>query len=314
MWAAVAPGAEPEGVPVRVRLWHPVRASADEIAGWRRQVVEAELRQPFKQAFREVYLLTPAEEQTGGYSNRFAGHIVQCQQLYALFKARGWQANYLCNHDGGYEGDARAEFGAGQWRVWFHHEPAEDDFHYSPDLAATDQLWFERRDGRRWQRAGVGEIPPEVFSEAMRDVDLFVAVTSIAADPTWSDRGEERHGAYWQRAATEHLTASAEVRREALERVLPRLKLAKHCKLEGRYLVARGELATYRINLGSANVLMEPSGHYLCIVKARSSGAGKVFLPFEDERLSLILSKAAMLAADTKITDPSILTQIRRNS
>ncbi len=59
---------------------------------------------------------------------------------------------------------------------------------------------------------------------------------------------------------------------------------------------------------------MEPSGHYLCIVKARSSGAGKVFLPFEDERLSLILSKAAMLAADTKITDPSILTQIRRNS
>jgi Domain of unknown function (DUF4132) len=313
-WAAVAPGAEPEGVPVRVRLWHPVRASADGIAGWRRHVVTAELRQPFKQAFREVYPLTPAEEQTGGYSNRFAGHIVHYQQLYALFRERGWQAACLSNHDGGHEGDARAEFGEGQWRVWFHHQPAEGDFHDSPDLATTDQVRFERRDGRRWRRAGLAEVPPEVFSEAMRDVDLFVAVTSIAADPTWSDRGEEGHGAYWRRAATEHLTASAEVRREALERVLPRLKLAKHCKLEGRYLVVSGELATYRIHLGSANVLMEPSGHYLCIVQARGGGAEKVFLPFEDERLSLILSKAAMLAADAKITDPSILTQISGNS
>jgi hypothetical protein len=59
---------------------------------------------------------------------------------------------------------------------------------------------------------------------------------------------------------------------------------------------------------------MEPSGGYLCIVQARSSGPAKVFLPFEDERLSLILSKAALLAADTKISDPSILAQIRRNS
>ena len=29
------------------------------------------------------------------------------------------------------------------------------------------------------------EIPPIVFSEAMRDVDLFVGVTSIGADTNW---------------------------------------------------------------------------------------------------------------------------------
>ena len=313
-WAAVAPGTEPETEPLRVRLWQPVRASADETARWREHLVTAELRQPFKQAFREVYLLTPAEEATEGYSNRFAGHIVRYQQLYALLKERGWQANYLSRHDGGYEGDARAEFDEGQWRVRFHHEPAEDDFRHSPELAATDQVRFERRHGRQWRAALLAEVSPQVFSEAMRDVDLFVAVTSIAADPTWSDRGRERHTAYWQRAAFEHFPASAEVRREALERILPRLRLAKHCTLEGRYLVVRGALATYRIHLGSANVLMEPSGGYLCIVQARSSGPAKVFLPFEDERLSLILSKAALLAADTKISDPSILAQIRRNS
>jgi hypothetical protein len=146
----------------------------------------------------------------------------------------------------------------------------------------------------------------------MRDIDLFVSVTSIAADPTWADRGENRHAVYWQSAGFGGLTATAQVRGEALERILPRLRIANRCSLEGRFLVVRGELATYRIHLGSANILMEPSGAYLCVVPARKATAGKVFLPFEDERLSLILSKAFLLADDARITDPSILGQIRR--
>ncbi|WP_159006915.1 hypothetical protein [Streptomyces sp. NRRL S-813] len=59
---------------------------------------------------------------------------------------------------------------------------------------------------------------------------------------------------------------------------------------------------------------MEPDGSYLCIVPARASSDGKVFLPFEDDRLSLILSKAFLLATDTKITDESILMQIKRGA
>ncbi|MGW2519827.1 DUF7737 domain-containing protein [Streptomyces sp. NPDC001617] len=47
-----------------------------------------------------------------------------------------------------------------------------------------------------------------------------------------------------------------------------------------------------------------------CASGSRSNG--KVFLPFEDDRLSLILSKAFLLAADTEITDESILMQIKR--
>ncbi|MFJ9148172.1 hypothetical protein ACIRP7_08860 [Streptomyces sp. NPDC102270] len=39
-----------------------------------------------------------------------------------------------------------------------------------------------------------------------------------------------------------------------------------------------------------------------------------MFLPFEDERPSLILSKAFLLAADTKITDETILHQIKRGA
>ncbi|MFD8725585.1 DUF4132 domain-containing protein [Streptomyces sp. NPDC059629] len=314
-WRATAPMTEPPGRPERVRLWHPIRAQADDIRAWRERLVAERLRQPFKQAFREIYLLTPAEEETGVYSNRFAAHIVHYRQLYALFKERGWQANFLGRHDGGYDGKARAEFGDGEWRACFHHEPAaDDDGGYAPEHAATDQVRFERRDGRRWREAPLADVPPQVFSEAMRDVDLFVGVTSIAADPDWTDRGEDRYAAYWRTATFGALTASAEVRREALARILPRLKIADRCTLDGRFLLVRGDLRTYKIHLGSANILMEPDDAYLCIVPARRPGDGKVFLPFEDERLALILSKAFLLAADTKITDNTILRQIRRGA
>lgn len=85
----------------------------------------------------------------------------------------------------------------------------------------------------------------------------------------------------------------------------------------------RGDLRTYKIHLGSGNILMEPNDQYLCIVPGRGSGGtaggasetatGQLFLPFEgDTVLAIILSKAFLLAEDTKITDPSITRQIGR--
>ena len=75
--------------------------------------------------------------------------------------------------------------------------------------------------------------------------------------------------------------------------------------------MVRGDLRTYRIHLGSGNILMAPDDQYLCIVAARDGRAGKLFLPFDDDPvLSVILSKAFLLADDTKITDPSITRQI----
>jgi hypothetical protein len=148
----------------------------------------------------------------------------------------------------------------------------------------------------------------------MRDVDLFVGVTSIAADPDWTDRGDDPYHRYWHTTTFGELTESAHSRRDALARILPRTKIADRCALDGRYLVVRGDLRTYRIHLGSSNILMEPDDSYLCIVRdvAKNKAADKVFLPFEDGRLSLILSKAFLLADDTAITDRTILTQIRR--
>jgi hypothetical protein len=316
-WRAVLPAIDelPDAPgDASVRLWHPLRSAPDTVRAWRDRLVEATVRQPFKQAFREIYRLTPAEEETRVYSLRYAAHLVHYHRMFALFRARGWQARRLGPWGDGDGEDAVRVLGAGEWRAGFSHTYAS--WADGDGVASTDRVRFERRTDGTWRYAPLAEVPPLVFSEAMRDVDLFVGVTSIAADPDWTEDGPGR--AYWQRAGFAELTESAEARRDALERILPRLRIADRCTLDGRFLVVRGDLGTYRIHLGSANILMEPAHTYLCIVPARGKTGGqvggKVFLPFEDDRLSLILSKAVLLAADTDITDPSILAQIERGA
>ncbi|MEU7924452.1 DUF4132 domain-containing protein [Micromonospora sp. NPDC049107] len=296
-----------------VRLWHPARADTAEVLAWRAHLVAAGLTQPFKQAFREVYLRTPAEEKTETYSNRFAAHILRYRQANALLRARGWQAGYLGTWDGGYDSEATKVFGGGAWQASFHHALVDDPHERRHDVeyCSTDQVRFARHDGKTWQPARIIDVPPLVFTEAMRDVDLFVGVTSIATDPQWADRGEDRFSVYWHRTAVAELTPSAQVRRDALARLLPRMAIADRVDLTERYLRVRGNLRAYRIHLGSGNIMMEPDDRYLCIVAARTQ-TGRLHLPFDDDpMLATILSKAIMLAADDRITDPTVLSQLR---
>ncbi|MEV4350418.1 DUF4132 domain-containing protein [Actinoplanes sp. NPDC049596] len=256
-------GANPAGPGVRpgdgwrVRLWHPALAGPEEVALWRDRVLAAGVRQPVKQAFREVYRLTPAEEQTRVYSNRFAGHVLHYRQTNALMRERGWVANYLGGWNDGYHGEAKKELGGGEWQAVFFHDWVADSTWERP-YCTTDQVRFGRRDGRGWQPAPLTEVPPLVLSEAMRDVDLFVGVTTIAADDDWQDRGEDRHHDYRRQAAFADLTPGGEMRRDALARLLPRLAIGPRCELQDRFLRVRGELGAYRIHLGSGNILMEP--------------------------------------------------------
>ncbi len=202
---------------------------------------------------------------------------------------------------------------------------------------ATDQVRFHRLEaaqhaahaggGGYTSRAagpGAGEInepvpleqvPALVFSEIMRDVDLFVGVASVGNDPTWQDGGPEgRFQSYWQAYSFGELSGTAVTRKQVLERLIPRLKIADRCSFADRFLVVRGRRRTYKIHLGSGNILMEPNDQYLCIVPDSRSIAkqGDLFLPFEgDSTLSIILSKALLLADDTKIKDPTITRQIK---
>lgn len=131
-------------------------------------------------------------------------------------------------------------------------------------------------------------------------------------DPAHGDRG----AAYWREYRVGALAETAVSRRAALEQMIPKLKIAPRCSLTERYLVVRGDLRTYKVHLGCGTVLMAPNDEYLRIVP--DNGAIKrsmkgVHLPFEgDGMLSIVLSKALLLAADTAIRDESIKTQIQK--
>jgi hypothetical protein len=318
IWHAATPGedvlvtVDGRALPVpadgaRVRLWHPVRARPAVVRAWRDFVIDNRMVQAFRQAFREVCVLGP-DEAGAARSDRFAGHIVRYARLRELFRERGWRPDHRGRLHGGAPAAARRVLDGG-WRAVLRYDPAEAAG--QGEHVVTGHVRFERRDRRHWSRAGLADAPPLVFSEAMRDVGLFVDAASIAADPDWPD-GEDRHHLHYRReAAFGRPGAAAEVRRAALERILPRTKIADRCALDDRFLAVRGELRAYRIHLGTGHVRMEPDGTLLRIVPARRKGQSGLFLPFEDERLSLILTKAVLLAADHKIADESLLRRIR---
>ena len=172
----------------------------------------------------------------------------------------------------------------------------------------TDQVRFYEGE----EQLDMEKVPPIVFSEVMRDVDLFVGVTSIGNDPRWQDGGNQEFDDYWHAYSFSDLTESAKVRKEVLQNLVPRLKIAKRCSFSGKYLVVKGDIRTYKIHIGSGNILMEPNDQYLCIVPNRKEVLKeKVFLPFEgDQMLSIIISKAFLLAADRKIKDKTIISQL----
>ena len=301
-----------------ISLWHPALASLEETRDWREFMLQNKFVQPLKQAYREVYLLTDAEINTRVYSNRMAAHILKQHQFNSLAKARGWKYSLLGAYDNGImnqsasirlpEYDLTAEF-------WINEVTADDAFNDTGIwlYVATDQVRFI--DTRTSAVTELINIPRIVLSEVMRDVDLFVGVASVGNDPAWRDSGGlPAYRDYWQSYSFGDLTELAKTRKTILERLLPKLKIAKVAEIKDKFLVVNGKLRTYKIHLGSTNILMEPNDQYLCIVPDRSQATGteNIFLPFEgDNGLSIILSKAVLLADDEKITDKTITRQIK---
>ena len=281
---------------------------------WREWLLSHERRQPFRQGFREVYLLTDAERASSPYSNRSAAHVLRYHQLHALFKVRGWPANYLGDFSEGYEARARRSFDeAGITVVFEHHqlESADRRGYLEPvAVAGSGRVWFHRTGERAKTPLDLADVPPLVFSEAMRDVDLLTSTTSIALDPAWGLETEE-HRAYWESAATGAISGLAQTRRAALAAIVPRLRIAGRLRVDDRWVHVEGRVEDYRVHIGSGAVFLERGDRHICIVKGRSPG--KVMLPFEgDEMLAVVLSKVLLLAADDTITDEVILRQLGR--
>jgi hypothetical protein len=289
----------------KVSLWHPISSDVKAVVAWRNWLDEREVTQPFKQAYREIYVLTDAERQTNSYSNRFAGHILRQHQFAALCAERGWDYRVQGDFDSHNTPTFRVPAHNITAEFWVEATQNETTQRGIFLYLSTDQVRFGR---------DLKDVPAVIFSEIMRDVDLFVGVSSVMNDPTWRDNGPEGHRAYWNQWSFGSLSENAKTRRDVLERLLPRLARSSQFFIKDKFLFVKGSLRTYKIHLGSGNILMEPNDQYLCIVPDRASTSKipqNLFLPFEgDHTLSVILSKAFLLADDLKIKDTTISRQI----
>ncbi|PWJ54875.1 protein of unknown function [Quadrisphaera granulorum] len=238
-------------------------------------------RQPFRQLFRELYVLTATETGDGLLSRRYAGHQVERRRAGALLSARGWVADHeagwartfhaqritaWCTLDGGWLSAAEVE------------DPALGEVHFV-------------RTGT-WDAVPVGEVPPRIFSEVMRDLDLVVSVAhSSGVDPETSE-------------------SSVQVRRRLVEETaqalgLPNVETTEH------HARVHGRLGTYSVQLGSGVVHRQPGGALL-LVPVGAQHRGRVFLPFADDdpRTAEVVSKVVLLARDHRIQDPTVLEQL----
>jgi hypothetical protein len=308
---------EPEPASTRVRLWHPIDSDAETVARWRGFLAQRQIVQPFKQAHRELYRLPKLGDHDATQWRGFSGHIVRQGQFKALCDERGWRYHVQGRWVRG-DGRATRELEAWDLRVELSVEPSgRDDENGAArmlyDFLTTGAVRFQYQDGTP---CPLQQVPAIALSEILRDVDLFVGVCSIGTDAGWARRGgQTAFGDYWRDYAFGELKVAAQIRREVLEELLPGLSFAPRCTLDGRFLVVNGDRRTYRIHIGSGNVLMSPNDTLLVFPSPKRSQPGEpqVLMPFEgDTMLAQILSRATVLAGDGEIADAALRRQISR--
>ena len=250
-------------------------------ADYQKYLFEKEIRQPFKQVFRELYIKT-ADEHGKESSHRYAGHQVQPAKTVALLKTRRWVID-------GSEGLQRIYYKANIIaRIY-----ALADWYSPADIEAPTLEWVEFFDRKTFQRLPIDDVPDLIFSEVMRDVDLVVSVAHVGGvDP------EASH-------------STVEMRRAIVQFNLPLFKL-DNVQLEGAHAHIHGKLGDYTVHLGSG-VIQQKAGAMINVLPVHSQHRGRLFLPFldEDPKTAEILSKIILFAEDGKIKDPFILDQIR---
>lgn len=161
-----------------IRLWNPATAPEDERTLWRLSEA-AKLKQPFKQIDRETY--RPMPEESGRTSlKRYSGLTLIQKRLAALCGERGWKFSSI--------GDWESEFAGPK----LHVEESDLSIGLDLDEEATQALRRSSDDHGPWvhlvsrdvrfSRASddmplrIEEVDLRIFSEALRDIDLFATV------------------------------------------------------------------------------------------------------------------------------------------
>jgi len=246
---------------------------------YQRFAFDNELVQPFKQIFRELYLVTNEEKELAIKSVRYQGHQIQPRKAAALLRTRGWTVS---DSEGLQRVYHKQDVVATMYAMADWYSPAD------VEAPVIESIVFHNRRGETLKLA---DLDPVLFSEVMRDIDLVVSVAHVGGvDP------EASHSTLQMRAA--------------LARESARLFKAENVEVKQRHIVIAGKHGSYNIHLGSG--MVSKGGLQLNIIAVQSQHRGRLFLPFldDDPKSAEIISKMKLLAEDDRIKDPTVLGQI----
>ena len=250
-------------------------------ASYQKDIFDRELKQPFKQVFRELYVKT-VDEKGRDKSLRYAGHQVQPTKTVALLKTRRWIID-------GQEGLEKVYYKENIIAKIF----ALADWFSPADIEAPTLEEVQFFDRKTFKPILIDDVPDLVFTEVMRDIDLVVSVAHIGdVDP------EASH-------------STIEMRKAIVEFNCKLFKL-KNVKFTENHVLIKGERAEYSIHLGSG-LIHQKAGSAINVLPVHSQHRGRVFLPFidDDPKTAEIMAKVILFAQDEKIKDVFILEQIK---
>ena len=313
-------GQQPVPPGALVHLLHPVTVSQAELDELRQVAAGLGLVQPIRQLWRETYRLSENEQGAGLFCDRYSGHILRFRQFYGLARRRGWGGGFLSGAwDGGDCAVARRDYPAAGLRASWSVSRLDTLGHeVAVDLCTTGQLVFSPLDDAVRTPIPLADVPPQVFSEALRDLGLVVSVATVANEPAWLEKvtGHDVLRGYWERVARDGLGGLRARRQEVLAPFYAGQD-PRRFELTDRELIVHGSLASYRIDLATANVRMEPAGKWLSFdIRLSPEDLYRQYvlgLPAidDDEILQRILIRAAILADDEQLASRKLLKQIR---
>ncbi len=292
-----------------ISLWHPVTATHDEIVHWQKFIVQHKVEQSERQVFREHYPFSDSELELTD-TPRFNHHFLQVNKLMAIANAAGWVFTYV--HD---------DVNWPRTYIKSLNITAHLTCDYIPyDVAIPTKGFFITKDDTRkitynqkFEKVPFKQIPIITLSELCRDVDLFIATTSVAHDIELSKQSEmlQHYRDNYSNMFSDN--AQAQVRKDVIKLIGDKIGL-KQFDFEKNYLIIKGTLNDYSINLGSGFAQIRDTKKHLPIIpdiKQIKKKTRQIIPVKDDETLYIILAKALFLQSDNSITDQKILDLLK---
>lgn len=264
------------------KIAHPTDLVKANWHEFQNEILENQIKQPFKQVFRELYVMTADEIKNQGFTNRFAGYQINASKMFAILRARNWSID-------GYDGFEKTNINLNLrvnlycYADWYTSSKLE-----SPSIEAINFF-----DNKTNQFAKMSSISSVYFSEILRDIDLVISQAYVGGvDPKTN-------------------SSTIQMRKAIINYNLKLFNITNY-QMDENHIQIFGDLNDYSMHLGTGIIHTKAKG-MLPIFPVHSQQDGHIFLPFidEDPKTSEIMSKIILLANDATINDPSILQYIR---